>query len=108
MSFQTLKRSFLVAATALLAAQTVLAGGPSSRTGARAVFDEANAYGLMFGGLTAPDAASARAYDLDETWIWDGTRWIRRYPAHVPPGRTSHAMAYDAAREQIVMFGGHG
>ena len=106
MSFQTLKRAFLVAGIALIAAQTVLAGGPSSRTGSRAVFNEATQSGLMFGGLTPVDGATLRSYVLDETWAWDGTRWIRRYPANVAPGRFSHSMAYDAAREQVVLFGG--
>ena len=90
MNFQTLKRAFLVAGIALIAAQTVLAGGPSARTGSRAVFNEATQSGLMFGGLTPVDAATLRSYVLDETWAWDGTRWIRRYPATVPPGRFSH------------------
>jgi hypothetical protein len=106
MSFQTLKRAFLVAGFALIAAQTVLAGGPSARTGARAVFNEATQSGLLFGGLTSTDSATLRPYVLDETWAWDGTRWIRRYPANVPPARFSHSMVYDAAREQVLLFGG--
>lgn len=106
MSFQTLKRAFLVAGIALIAAQTVLAGGPSSRTGARAVFNEATQSGLLFGGLTATDGATLKPYVLDETWAWDGTRWIRRYPATVAPARFSHSMVYDAAREQVLLFGG--
>jgi len=33
--------------------------------------------------------------------------WTQRSPANSPPARYLHAMAYDAARGQIVMFGGN-
>ncbi len=32
--------------------------------------------------------------------------WVQQTPNISPPGRTGHALAYDAARGQIVMFGG--
>lgn len=40
------------------------------------------------------------------TWAWDGTDWTQRAPSTVPPGRKQHAMAYDATRKRVVMFGG--
>ena len=43
---------------------------------------------------------------LGDTWTWDGTDWTQRHPAHSPPGRDSMGMAYDAARGQVVLFGG--
>jgi hypothetical protein len=42
-------------------------------------------------------------------YVFDGTAWRREAPepgAVLPPARTHHAMAYDAARDRIVLFGG--
>lgn len=41
---------------------------------------------------------------FDDTWEWDGRRW---YALGASPRATSgHAMAYDAARQRCVWFGG--
>src|SRR5689334_17962277 len=32
--------------------------------------------------------------------------WTQLSPANGPPGRVSHVMAYDAARQNVVLFGG--
>lgn len=83
-----------------------MAAAPSSRTGARSAYDPVTESVVMFGGMTSTDAATARFYDLAETWEFDGTRWIRRFPAGNLPGRSSHVLEYDSNRDQIVMFGG--
>ena len=106
MSFQTLKRITPHLVFTFFTASTLLAAAPSSRTGSRAVYDEEVLSVVMFGGMTAPDAATGRAYALSETWEFDGTRWIRRHPAGSPPGRASHAMVYDSNRDQSIIFGG--
>jgi hypothetical protein len=43
-----------------------------------------------------------------DTWTWDGTSWIQRHPASSPPASTggATAIAYDADRKAVVMFGG--
>ncbi|MEM7204823.1 MAG: kelch repeat-containing protein [Planctomycetota bacterium] len=41
----------------------------------------------------------------DETWVF-ADAWTQLMPYTVPPERSNHAMAYDAARGVIVMFGG--
>lgn len=33
-------------------------------------------------------------------------RWVRRVSEHAPPGRRDAAMAYDVARDRVVLFGG--
>jgi hypothetical protein len=44
---------------------------------------------------------------LDQTWEWDGTNWLRRLPAQSPlPPRADAALAYDVARARVVLFGG--
>jgi hypothetical protein len=41
-----------------------------------------------------------------QTWTWNGSAWTQQAPAHSPGARTGAAMAYDAARGVVVLFGG--
>jgi len=50
---------------------------------------------VLFGGSEAND-----------TWEWDGTNWTQKTGAVAPPFRNNAAMAYDAGRNEIVLFGG--
>ncbi len=43
--------------------------------------------------------------NFDETWEWDGQTWTR-FTATGPGGREGALMAYDAAREKTILFGG--
>ena len=43
---------------------------------------------------------------FNDTWVWDGSNWTQKSPQTSPPGRQGHAMAYDAAHGQVVLFGG--
>lgn len=45
-------------------------------------------------------------YGWFETWEWDGAVWTKREPTNYPPTRARHAMAFDAARGRVVLFGG--
>ena len=54
---------------------------------------------LMFGGIDDTTLFS-------DTWSWDGASWLMHTPAHSPGLLDGHAMAYDAAHDQIVLFGG--
>lgn len=43
----------------------------------------------------------------DSMWDWDGIRWTQRVlPPPYPTARERHAMAYDAFRARLVVFGG--
>ena len=42
---------------------------------------------------------------LGDTWGWNGAEW-RRLSAEGPPSRGMGQLAYDAARDRIVLFGG--
>lgn len=44
--------------------------------------------------------------DLDHTYVFDGTSWLRKAREMGPSGRLLPAMAYDAARQQVTLFGG--
>jgi hypothetical protein len=41
-----------------------------------------------------------------DTWEWNGSAWNQRITAIAPPARYDHALAYDAGRARIVLFGG--
>jgi hypothetical protein len=75
------------------------------RVGHVLVYDSARERVVLFGGSNYPGP------QLNDTWEWDGSLWRRlttggSYPAAQPAPRADHAMAYDARRNCIVMFGG--
>jgi hypothetical protein len=43
---------------------------------------------------------------LGDTWEWDGKAWAQINPTTSPSARRDHAMAYDSARQRVVLFGG--
>ena len=57
---------------------------------------------LLFGGAgSTTDGVPGRG----STWAWDGRFWTE--VLHFgPPSRTQHAMAFDATRNRVVLFGG--
>lgn len=54
---------------------------------------------VLFGGSTSV------AGKQNDTWEWNGTRWIR-VSLEGPLPRTAHSMAYDSVRGVTVLFGG--
>ncbi|MDY0004664.1 MAG: DUF4215 domain-containing protein, partial [Polyangia bacterium] len=75
---------------------------PASRYAHGMAYDARRGKILMFGGTHFDGAAFT---PLRDTWEWDGA-WVRRTPKNIPPARSGHAMAYDAARERVLLFGG--
>jgi hypothetical protein len=43
---------------------------------------------------------------LGDTWVWDGSGWSERIPSNSPSARFGAAMAWDAAHQRVVLFGG--
>ena len=41
-----------------------------------------------------------------DTWTWDGSTWMKVPSATAPPRRLGVDLAYDAARRQVILFGG--
>jgi hypothetical protein len=66
-------------------------------------YDAAHSEVVLFSGCCD---ASQQLYA--DTWTWGGAGWVQRSPAHMPPPRANMGMAYDAARGQVVLFGGFG
>jgi hypothetical protein len=81
-------------------------GNPAIRHHYAMSYDSFNEEVVMHGGYETGDG-------YDEIWWWDGTRWDLRNPSDPqgdgsPDGRKSHAMAYDEAREELILLGGTG
>lgn len=79
------------------------AHSPAARDWPALAYDDALGEVVLFGGGIPGAAANS-----DETWTWDGSDWSEQQPEWSPPGRHSAAMAYDAARGLLVLFGGLG
>jgi Galactose oxidase, central domain len=81
--------------------QAKLASSPQPRVYHAMTYDAARQNVVLFGGQTEKGGVSA------DTWIWDGKTWAARPSlSSFPSRRIGHAMAYDAARQVIVLFGG--
>lgn len=77
---------------------------PPRGTLAAMAFDSSRCKVVFFGSGVVGDPGPSDA----GTWEYDGITWTRVYPTTSPLGRWAHAMAYDAARERVVLFGGYG
>jgi cysteine-rich repeat protein len=82
---------------------------PSARWAAAMAYDSVRHRAVLFGGFTSTNVARA------DTWEWDGAAWHDVTTSSSPPamgavvaGTTQGApvMAFDQARERIVLFGG--
>jgi hypothetical protein len=79
-------------------------GNPPPVIDHKMVYDEARGVVVLIGGRGNPN----------QTWEYDGRSWalqadwstVDAFDREVPNGRFRHALAYDAAREVTVLFGG--
>jgi hypothetical protein len=81
---------------------------PPERYGPRLAADTARNVVVLFGGLGYNWALPNPFVPLNDTWEWNGSNWIQRFPSTTPPARYGHALAYDVGRGVTVMFGGTG
>jgi hypothetical protein len=65
------------------------------------VFDAARGRILLHGGRTGVSSSGG------DTWEYDGVTWTLLTPANGPASRDGHQLAYDNARQRVVMFGGY-
>lgn len=75
---------------------------PPRRNSSAAAYDASTATVVLFGGT------GVGGNTLNDTWTWDGVTWTRQFPPVSPPPRLfdSQGMAYDAATQTVVLFGG--
>lgn len=69
------------------------------RQGASMAYDPVRQEVVLFGGYLNGAA-------LNDTWVWKGTNWTRKFPATSPLDRWGHKMVWDTARQELMMFGG--
>jgi uncharacterized repeat protein (TIGR02543 family) len=85
--------------------QQAPAVSPSNRASASMVYDPVHQRVLLFGGVYDPPGTED-FHPVADTWTWDGINWTQQNPATSPSARSSYAMAYDAARQEVVLYGG--
>jgi cysteine-rich repeat protein len=79
---------------------------PSPRAGHAMTYDAARGTVVLYGGCAGWGATNVCSNPQDDTWEWNGAVWQRRVPGASPGPRHYHALAYDAMRERVVLFGG--
>jgi hypothetical protein len=87
--------------------RAVADSGPAPRTFAAAAYHSGRASVMVFGGNevlfgTTPSPMTL----LADLWEWNGARWTRTSVGG-PVARAEAAMAYDSARDRLVLFGGY-
>lgn len=74
---------------------------PGPRDGHVMTYDAARGEVLVFGGYDS----LGQTY-VGDTWVWNGTTWAKRQPAHSPPPRYLAAIGYDPIAQRVVLFSG--
>jgi len=78
-------------------------GGPGARAHFAFAYDAAHDQVIVQGGYHATGRVIDRRFG--DTWVWGKKGW-RRIGGIGPGVRDHHAMVYDRARGQVVLFGG--
>src|SRR5437870_7656880 len=78
---------------------------PIRRNSAHLAYDAARGVLVLFGGLIC-QGANVSCFEVNDTWTFDGSSWKQQHPATSPPARDFASIAYDEARQVVVLFGG--
>jgi hypothetical protein len=79
-------------------------GSPGPRGGHAMAYDGDRRITVLFGGDVSGDGEDTW---FNDTWEYDGKQWTQiTIDGPVPPRRSNHAMAYDAAQKVVLMAGG--
>ena len=86
-------------------------GAPPPRRGFAMAYDAAHQDIVLFGGELDQDRTiNGVAIDtfVSDTWVWSGASWqdVTGRSVVAPSARGGHAMAYDARRQRVVLYGG--
>lgn len=77
---------------------------PQKRNDAAMAYDPVNQNIVLFGGEQGKPGTGGAVFG--DTWIWNGANWSRQHPLLSPSPRWGAMMTYDAARHQMVLYGG--
>jgi len=75
---------------------------PSPRAGASMVYDAADGYVLLFGGVDGNNTAP-----LGDTWEFHAGAWTQLFPSSSPSSHFFASMVYDEADQYVLLFGGN-
>lgn len=81
--------------------QQLTTGGPTPRIHPLMVYDEARQRVVLYGGEAVING------NRTDTWEWNGIYWLERFSIARPDLYAANAtMAYDRARQRVVLHGG--
>jgi hypothetical protein len=69
------------------------------------VYDAKTQQLLLFGGWHVPCGSVEGEY-LNDTWSWNGLRWVELHPATSPPPQAGGCAAYDPDSGLVMLAGG--
>lgn len=78
-----------------------LGHAPPARENFGLVYDRADAYTLLYGGVNVSGTA------FGDTWIIRNGTWTQLHPPTSPGPRVGVQMTYDAATRSVLLFGGY-
>ena len=78
---------------------------PPGRWAHSMVYDSVHQRMVLFGGYSV---GLLDGDQTNDTWVYDGFDWKQIFTDTVPPENEQHGMAYDSARNRVIMFGGWG
>jgi Kelch motif len=79
--------------------------GPPARGRAGLAHDRRRRRVVLFGGVSAPSGPNQSQTFLNDTWTWDGERWLKAAEGG-PAGRYAHGMVFDERAGVILLYGG--
>ena len=82
-------------------AQLTPAAAPPARRAHAAVFDSARNVIVLHGGSSETNSG-----ERGDTWTWSGATWVAAGNVATPSSRTNSAGVWDAARREMLVFGG--
>src|SRR2546427_7456452 len=86
-----------------LTSLTTPANRPPVRGFASMAFDADHNQVVLFGGQSYNPP-----YNLNDTWVFNGSQWTKMNASTSPSGRFGASMAYDEANHRVTLFGGQG
>ena len=88
--------------------QRIELSGPPARTRHRMAFDVARGVVVLYGGAGVRPPGQTSGFNLlSDVWEYDGRAWRNvALPTSGPGKRMMHAMTYDAASAETLLFGG--
>src|SRR5581483_3942545 len=95
---------FFVTATAFASPTETLVwtkvddGQPLPRLDASMAFDPSRGVTWLYGGQWSYN---------DTTWSWDGTKWSKSWPQHLPPFQNA-SIAFDPITSNVIAYGVNG